>query len=920
MINDTVQCFAQNEFCFTDFTTPVQSTKQQIYEFSDGYKHEVDTPSYPYSFCHTIIDPIGASINLKVTSIDKNGCTSIRTYYNFMQVYPKVHISISSNGPVGCDSTKATITNKSTVDFNRIATFCWDFGDSTIVCGDSNTNLDYWEGVKKDGVIEKKYTQYGTFNVSLSVTTKKGCKVKYNYKSAATNFGFNPEILSDKDTFASHEAVSFKQLYGPIVGARFLWNFGDPISGPENTNDQTWIPSHVYSSLGPKMISIRIVYGPCDRTVFDTVFIQGPLAVIEAPYNRIKEKEKYQCKLSDTVHFTNNSSFWRNDASPTNEDSVVTVNSEKRFVFNYNETTKSGDQTAITSASHESSRLMGKQIFRLWNFGDKYADQCTTSTNLNINIGKNCNYSTDNLPVHKYQNWDSVYYNQYFARNDTFYHVTASNGKCDNVLVDTNSKALHRYIFRKTISHNYLANLYLKDTISGFESIDYVDIVGIEPDASRMTIQSGNLCPIDGNNLNHYITFDLNTGGQPYFAVNFDSAANPNNFIVSNLGGILAPPAPGSPIPFVLPSDIAGAIPQQFVKGFTQGELGANTTKKVNSVGLIVGNGPLGSNGEPPTCLDTAWYHNLLNFNVLHAGFEVLGGKTTTSFCKGDTVYIKPNKKLQSGIKHLRWNWGDQEHIDMYYEEFKSLEKYTGPSANRNDKDVVYKGENWLYNYVVRHEYDDVYGDVVLDTIVTAIIKDYWLDCIGIPVYRDNAPGMLVQPIPKNEMYKYIGTCLDTTGLSQFFVPREFRESAGGLVFEKGGKRYRYTDGSKKDSVEVSLILHFRDSTIQGFDTAIIGTDTIPGVWRHIYTDAIVETNNGKKDTVLTNASGGMNPSLYLSNMEDCQVTSTERITVGFSLNAVLLNDAVCQSDVVEIDDSIRYWQTDDKTFPNDYP
>ncbi|MFT5724674.1 MAG: PKD repeat protein [Bacteroidia bacterium] len=931
-VSDTVQCFAKNEFCFTDYTKPVKKSRKQIYEFNDGVRYQVDTPSFPYTFCHRFIDPQGGSFNLKVTSIDDNGCTSVRYYDNFVRIHPHMNVRVSSNEPTGCDSTMATITNLTYLDWKRnssttigledVAQFEWDFGGGNPkkVVGDSVTNTKYWTGEDLDGIIEQWYHNEGKFDITLSVTSRHGCEEEFTFKAAARSVSFTPGIVHNKKRIMVGEKLHLQPKNGP-VSSNFLWNFGDPISGPDNFESVTRAPIHRYTSLGPKMISLRMISGPCDKTVFDTIEVVGPLAQIEAPYNRISEKERYQCKLADTVHFTNNSRFWNNDLDVTDEDSVVYVDGNKRYVFNYNETTKSGDQTALTSSAHFENRTMGNQVFRLWNLGDDYAEQCTTDTKQKVNIGKNCNYSVDELPTHKYQDWDSVYYKQHYVINDTFYNTVLANGNCKETLVDTSDKALHRFIFNKTFAHNYFATLYLKDTVNGPESIDYVEIIGTIPDASGMTISSGQFCPLNGNNLNHYLTFDLNTGGQSYFAVNFDSAQNRNNFISMNSGGILAPPAPGSPIPFVLPYDIAGALPSQFVKGYSQGELGSGNAKKTNTIGLIVGNGPLGSNGEPPACLDTAWYHNMVTYDLLHSQFTILGGKTESSICKGDTVCFKMNNEIQHSLKALRWNWGNQTELNGYYEEFKNLEKYTGPVSTRNDKDVVYNGEDWLYNYVVRHELSELYGDVVLDTIVTAIIKDYWLDYIpGLMDLLHVRPGRWVNKIPNNEIYKYIGTCIDTTGISSQFVPKEFRETPGGSVFTQNGKRYRYTDGTKKDSVIVAEILHFRDSSLQGFDTYFDGKDTIHGVWKHVYQSNEITETIGQKDTSLVNMSGAMIPSLFLSNVDDCQVVSTKLLNVGHLLHVQLVEDAACKDQIVEVYDSVRYWQLGDQTFPRDYP
>ena len=202
------------------------------------------------------------------------------------------------------------------------------------------------------------------------------------------------------------------------------------------------------------MISLRIVSGPCDIMIFDTITKVGPSSTIEVPFVRVLEKEKYQCEIRDSVHFVNNSSWYHNDPNYWDEDSffiffrnsfrivkhkvtgvdsiytysnvktntdtfvakypvtevlypggakvyfdtkldsfvVVTANSsggndttkygrnmgginpKRRFVFNFNENTRAGDQTAIPV---DPAIRRKDHVYRLWTLGDNFAPACT---------------------------------------------------------------------------------------------------------------------------------------------------------------------------------------------------------------------------------------------------------------------------------------------------------------------------------------------------------------------------------------------------------------------------------------------------------------------------------------------------------------------------------------------------------------
>ncbi len=942
-ITPRAQCFNDNRFVFIDSSSAAPgSTLQRVgHLFGDGRKYENLNPSQGDTVSHSVLDPKGGVFNLKLELHDANGCVTEHYIDTAVQVHPRIGVSFYSNAPVRCDSTRACFTNNTYVNWKKknreyialkdVAEFTWDFGDGYKVVGDSSTNTDYWKGANDDGVICYTYQSEGSFDAVLSVTSKHGCKASYTFKKAATNVKFdNPRIIASNDSFpASMSTVRFRLEKGPIPGASFLWNFGDPTSGPGNHSNRDWEPNHEYSSLGPKMISLRIVSGPCDVQVYDTVLMYGPLATIERAFDRIDFNEKYQCFTKDTVRFTNNSTFYHNDPTPGNEDSTVIVDGKRRYVFNFNENTRSGDQTPLTSQKHLSNRTMGTQVRRLWDFGDKYALQCTTSTALNLNIGKNCNYSLDEKPKHIYPNWDTVYYNDHYLTNDTLtYFYFDSAYYCHSAEIDTTDPALHRKLFMEKYMQNFTARLYLDDTVALASDEDEVLIVTTKPDASRMTLESGITCPFDGNKTQYYLEFDLNTGSQSYFAVNYDSAQGKDKFVAFNSGSVSAPPAPGSPIPFTLPYDITGTYGDRFVKVYTSGELGGDWSKGPRrdiTLGVVVANGPLDFNGQPLGCTDTAWYSNALTFNRMDATFDIIGNKE--AICKGGDIYLKLKNEDQFGLQTLRINNGYQDRLSGYYEDFHYLEEYNGPVVGRNDADVKYSGEDWRYNYVVRHTLDDLYGDVTLDTIVTAIVKDWETtyerpDIITLDNYFKNIGYLSFNPLQDRSWQKALGRCIDTTGLDLKPIRTEYYDQDANVV-RHGNKRYRYINEKQTDSIEVAEILHFRAYSLQGFDTLIDGTDTIPGVWKISYNHPEIHLDPNdptKKDTVIIQSKGPMTPGIYLNNRDGCQRTNARLVNVGYINHVKLVQDAVCHKQTAELYDSVRYWQLGDDAYPWFYP
>jgi len=421
LIDPKEQCFENNKFCFTDSSIASDPSSKITfieYLFSDGKLYQENNPTFPKQFCHTIIDPTGGWFDLTIRATDQNGCITRVVISGAINVWPKLGIEIVGDGKVGCDSTEATITNKSLLKIKDVAKFVYNFGDGTSIQGDSITNTSWYTTPS----FKHKYYKNGVFDASLTVTSRFGCTETFTYKAVATNIKMRPRIIADMDSSCvSSPNVVFKIVdEDPTVvypngmpdgTSAFLWNFGDPPSGPANFNDQEAQPTKSYG-VGQWLTTLRIVAGPCDIKVSDTIFKLGPISTIEVPFVRIAQNQAFQCEINKCVTMVNNSSFYHNDPMNITEDSVTYVNGKREYVFNYsyNPSTKvsTGDQTAIVSGNQRADRHKD-HVLRLWTFGDNYAPKCTTDTKRNRNVGINCNFSLDSLPTHCYSKWDSVY-------------------------------------------------------------------------------------------------------------------------------------------------------------------------------------------------------------------------------------------------------------------------------------------------------------------------------------------------------------------------------------------------------------------------------------------------------------------------------------------------------------------------------
>jgi gliding motility-associated-like protein len=594
LISQKDQCFNGNEFCFADSSKA--ATGSQIvrvsYLFSDAHFEEFINPTFPRKICHKFADKRGGYFDLIVELEDKNGCVTKVTYKDVLRVWPHLGVELNSNAPIGCDSTLATITNQTyikwlqdpntTIGLKDIAQFKYEFGDGEVIIGDSNTNKKWWTGEALNGKIKHMYRTNGLFNATLTVTSKFGCSEVFTYRAAATNYKYKPQIIHNEDsTCTSTPEVKFGLKGGPIQGTSgFLWNFGHPPSGNLNTNNQTWTPTHNYPG-GPWMISLRIVVGPCDLQVYDTIWKVGPSSGIETIGVRILEKEKYQCQIKDSVHFTNISTFYHGDHNYDDEDviewvptdstlikndstvnwcmdsvwtvptdSVVGTATQSRFYldssigcgkpkvkgtlepqietwtmgpnfvdlangqsfytafatrtqkvcrdsvfksgtyfitetkktykFNFDTVTRTGDQTALPRTP---SIRLKENIFRLWTLGDQYAPQCTTDMRINKNVGINCNFTEDTLPVHWYTPWEQIYKEyrrgQFYATGSPKTLFSRNGRRCTRVQVyPSDTMIVPQEVFViAPLESNYSLNILYKDSITGGDSVEKVKLL-----------------------------------------------------------------------------------------------------------------------------------------------------------------------------------------------------------------------------------------------------------------------------------------------------------------------------------------------------------------------------------------------------------------------------------------------------------
>ena len=246
--------------------------------------------SAPYVFTYTINN----GPNLTVTSSGNSAVLNVPTSPAGVYVYKLISVKEGSssactqaqtgsvtvtinplpvadfNAPSTCQGGSLAFADASVANAGNLNEWTWNFGDPS--SGSSNTsNLQNPSHI---------YNSAGTYTVSLTVKTDKGCISLVKTKSVVVNLtpsaGFiNPEVCL-ADSYAQFTDTSMVAS-GSITG--WIWNFDDPASGTLNTST-IQNPQHSYSTTGVKNVRlIAISNNGCRDTIIQSFIVNGDVPV-----------------------------------------------------------------------------------------------------------------------------------------------------------------------------------------------------------------------------------------------------------------------------------------------------------------------------------------------------------------------------------------------------------------------------------------------------------------------------------------------------------------------------------------------------------------------------------------------------------------------------------------------------------------
>ncbi len=529
LINEDTQCFRGNEVCVhLQNQSPLVKTRRVI--FDDGFV-QVDQGPTDTFVCHTYADAAGGTYFIAIQMLDSNGCSQTYSLDSGVLIYPEFATGFSQSSDSGCFSTNVDFINMTNQPLSNITRYYWDFGDGT----QDSTNWD---------TAYHTYTTNGNFNVKLVAENQQGCLDSATGASSINNTSYtvDGQIDSLPSACASNNRLYVHQSF--VSGAQIRWYWGTEDSS------SVFSPSYMYEFPGTYHPRLRISLNGCDSVVYlDTVDILGPYARFGPITNR------FQCEITDTVYFVNNSIYYKNS---------------QRGAF--------------------------------WDFGDGFAPSCTTNYEAGINATGNCRYSTDSTNTkHMYdRNQENCYYTRLIAY-DNF-------SGCGDTVVE------------------YLpltAPVASPDPLNGFNGL--------------FTIQSQTcLGPEEEKEISISLTqTQPNCGRQSYWVLWDSSCAAASG----NINNFWVPLATDHNYDY----DNAPCDPEGYV-----------------SMGLIIQNG---SDSLGNVCRDTAWYHNILQFNLMDPRF---GSSYDSSqyYCTGSSFDFYLSRPNQDSVNRVIWSWGDGTQTD----------------------------------------------------------------------------------------------------------------------------------------------------------------------------------------------------------------------------------------------------------------
>lgn len=156
-------------------------------------------------------------------------------------------------GKPACEKNTLLFSDSSLAPVGTITTWTWDFADGTAPVIRNNATA-----------FTHTFNQAGDYLVKLYVTTNHGCNSIVKAKLVHINPLPKPSFTFPDTACLPASKMQFENTSTIADGTEssftYLWNFGDPVSGPANASTAQ-NPLHIYAAVGPFSVNLKVKSG-----------------------------------------------------------------------------------------------------------------------------------------------------------------------------------------------------------------------------------------------------------------------------------------------------------------------------------------------------------------------------------------------------------------------------------------------------------------------------------------------------------------------------------------------------------------------------------------------------------------------------------------------------------------------------------
>ena len=253
---------------FTDKSSGNGSAiKRWIWSFGDGT--DPVTRLAGDTISHTFKS--SGDFNVKLRVEGESGCFSAADYLLPVHVSKLPVAGFTVSKPV-CENAVISFSDNSSTQEGTINKWTWDFGDTASVAANTSALRNPVHSFSKPG----------TYLVRLTVETDKGCQNTFSSSVVVSPYpiaGFSVPEVCITDAPAAFKSTSTNSD-GTETGLSYLWDFGDPASGANNSATGHDV-SHLFSREGEFTMKLTVTAASGCSSIIEKKFVvngMSPLA------------------------------------------------------------------------------------------------------------------------------------------------------------------------------------------------------------------------------------------------------------------------------------------------------------------------------------------------------------------------------------------------------------------------------------------------------------------------------------------------------------------------------------------------------------------------------------------------------------------------------------------------------------------